>query len=489
MCGVVGGLLAGRRSLETLPALAALRHRGPDAEGYWAGSRFWLGHTRLAILDTSAASEQPYRYRDVVLTFNGEVWNYRELRDELSALGYLFRTTGDTEVLAAALHAWDERALQHVQGMFAIAWTRDGGETIKLARDRFGETPLHVFRGAGYFAFASELKGLLALGVNPRGISWVEPGEVLRVDREGSATRSRWYELPGLAEHYDAIAETDARALVRGGIAEGSEERTVSDVPVCTLLSGGIDSAAIALHLAPRVPGLVAYTATLEGAPSVDLPAARATAERLGLELRVVTVPRPTAADLEGVVRTIETSSKAQVEIGWACLHLAREMRADGFRVTYSGEGSDELWAAYGLSEHGIRSKGWHPFRRALFEGQHRKNFARCNKVFMAHGVECRLPFLNTRLVETALALPQRAVRGVPEETGIRWHNERCWKRILREAYRGDLPDSVIARKKLPFQDGMGKDGGLQGACAAAVHDPARYYRAVLRGAFGEVET
>jgi asparagine synthase (glutamine-hydrolysing) len=487
MCGVIGGLRA--RGLDVRRAVSALEHRGPDAQDVWEGTRFWLGHTRLAIIDTSSASEQPYRYRDVVLTFNGEVWNYRELRAELEDLGCTFITSGDTEVLAAALHTWGERALERVEGMFAIAWSRDGGETITLARDRFGETPLHVFEGASYFAFASEVKALRALGVNPGGISWVEPGEVVRVDREGRATRARWYDLPDLSTALESVEERHAQRRVREGIEAGARERTVGDVPACVLLSGGIDSAAIALHLEPVFPGMVAYTAQLEGAESVDLPAARETAELLDLELRVVTVPRPTSEDLAGVVRAIESDSKAQVEIAWACLHLAREMRADGFRVTYSGEGSDELWAAYGLSEHGIRSKGWHPFRRSLFLGQHRKNFARCNKVFMAHGVECRLPFLNTRLVETALSLPQSAVRGIPEETGIRWHNERCWKRILREAYRGDLPDLVVRRKKLPFQDGMGKDGGLQGACAAAVHDPARYYRAVLRGAFGEVET
>src|SRR5690606_20503727 len=105
------------------------------------------------------------------------------------------------------------------------------------------------------------------------------------------------------------------------------------------------------------------------------------------------------------VIQTIEQPFKAQIEIGWACLHLARQIAADGYRVTYSGEGSDELWASYGFAYHGIQQHGWYDYRRDLFLDQARKNFVRCNKIFMAASVECRLPFLSTPLVEYALSL------------------------------------------------------------------------------------
>ena len=474
MCGIVGALnLAARDRISE--GVAAIKHRGPDAQAVWRGSRFWFGHTRLAIIDTSSASEQPFSYDDIVLTYNGELWNYVALRAELEKLGRSFKTSGDTEVLAAALATWGEEALPRLEGMFAFAWTSDGGETITLARDRFGETPLHVFEGAGFFAFASEVKALRALGVHPAGIGWLEPGTLLRVDARARRAPRAWYSLPDKAAVYQDCEEETARGLVRAGVRAGSLERTISDVPVCMLLSGGIDSAAIAYELTRALPGIVAYTATLEGAASIDLPPARAVAARLGVELREVVVPRPTAEDLAGVVRTIETDSKVQVEIGWACSHLARRVRADGFRVTFSGEGSDELWGSYGTAHHGIEAKGWHGFRRGLFLGQHRKNFARCNKVFMAHGVECRLPFLNTRLVETALSLPRRVVRA---------DKRLYWKKILQEGYRDSLPVEVIDRYKTTFQDGM----RLLDACAAASHDPARYYRAVLRETYGEVD-
>lgn len=255
MCGVIGALRLSSRDEQVSAGIAAIRHRGPDAESVWMGSHFWLGHTRLAIIDTSSASEQPYRYRDVVLSFNGELWNYKELRAELAGLGCVFATTGDTEVLAAALAVWGEDALPRLEGMFAFAWTSDGGETLTLVRDRFGETPLHVFEGRSFFAFASEVKALRALGVHPAGIRWLEPGTLLRVDRVGRVERARWYELPDLVSTYDAIVEEDARRLVRGAIAEGALERTISDVPVCMLLSGGIDSAAVAPTSSSACPG------------------------------------------------------------------------------------------------------------------------------------------------------------------------------------------------------------------------------------------
>lgn len=467
MCGIIGGVVKSRKD----SVLGALSHRGPDARGSWAGKRFWLGHTRLAIIDTSSASEQPFVYDDVVLTFNGEIWNYIALKEELEGLGKTFRTQGDTEVLAAALSQWGEGALSRLQGMFAFAWTTDGGETLRVARDRFGETPLHFFASSSSFAFASEVKGLAAMGLPLAGVRWVEPGELLRVDERG-VTRTRWYDAPDGSREQPRLGRHEAQKAISGLLELGARERKISDVPVCMLLSGGIDSAAIAFHLAEAIPGIVAYTATLEGSKSGDLPRAREVAEMIGVELREVVVPRPTSSDLDGVIRSIETDSKVQVEIGWACTHLARRVRYDGFRVTFSGEGSDELWASYGMAHHGIVAKGWYDFRRDLFLGQHRKNFARCNKIFMAAGVECRLPFLNTQLAETALSLPQDVVRG---------SGPKAWKRVLTEAYRGRLPDSVIDRAKMTFQEGMGAKGGLQGACAEAVSDPARYYKAVLQ--------
>lgn len=461
MCGIVGGLgkADGR-------GLRALRHRGPDAESTWEGSAFWVGHTRLSIIDPTARSDQPFRRGEVVLVYNGELWNFRALRAELEVLGERFVTSGDTEVVAAALGRWGLDALPKLQGMFGMAWTTDGGETLHLARDRFGEVPLHAFVGVP-FAFASELKALRAMELNPAGFEWVMPGEVWTVSKRGFL-RKRWYE-PRVVQGLE-LGREEAQRRVLAAVEAGSVERTISDVPVCTLLSGGVDSAAVAAHLVKRLPGLVGYVAVMDP-KSPDVKAAREVAEHLSMELREVRIPAPTAEDLAGVVESIEQPHKAQVEIGWACTVLARAMRSDGFKVTFSGEGSDELWASYGMSFHGIQKEGWYAYRHALFLGQHRKNFARCNKVFMREGIECRLPFLNTELVELALSLPQSVVQDGKSRP----------KAVLQEAHAGMLPERVVKRAKLAFQDGL----GLKEVCAGVVREPERFYRGQFSNVYG----
>jgi asparagine synthase (glutamine-hydrolysing) len=460
MCGVAGGWggVDGR-------AVAALRHRGPDAEGLTQAGPWWLAHTRMAVLDLDRRSDQPFRRGHVALSYNGELFNWRALRAELEVLGECFETDGDTEVLAAMLDRHGAAALPSLAWMGAVAWVDDRDGMLRLARDPFGEVPLHVaLDGRGgrleRLTFASERKALRALSV-PRGRAFdVEPGQVLTF-RDPAA-------VPGTWRYYDPpsrplrLSLEEAAPKLREVLLAGVNERSIADVPRCVLLSGGIDSAAIAKVLADQGPGLVAYAAVMDPA-SPDLRAARLLAGELGLELREVKVPAPTADDLGSTVEAIELQSKAQVEIGWACLHLARAIRADGFRVTFSGEGSDELWASYGMSYHGVKAKGWHPYRKGLVLGEARKNFPRVNKAFMSAGVEARLPFLHRPLVELALGLPQDAVQlpGRP-------------KAVLQEALRGLLPEAILMRRKLAFQDGT----GMKDAAARAVADPRRFYAA-----------
>jgi asparagine synthase (glutamine-hydrolysing) len=234
---------------------------------------------------------------------------------------------------------------------------------------------------------------------------------------------------------------------------------------VCALLSGGIDSAAIVAELVRARPGLTTYTAVLDPR-SADLRHARETAEALGVPLVEVPVAPPTADDLTHALETIEQPYKAQVEIAWPCLALARAMRADGYRVTYTGEGSDELWASYGFAYRGIREAGWYGYRRNLIAAQAVRNFPRVNKAFMAHGVEGRLPFLDPDLVTLALSMPLDVVRDADTPTGR--------KAVLSAAYRDRLPASVLRRAKVAFQDGL----GLKPIITSALPNPVRYYRA-----------
>jgi len=461
MCGIVGTIGGSLPRVEV--GVRSLRHRGPDASGSVVKGDVVLGHTRLSILDVDARSNQPFLYRAVALTYNGELWNFKELRAELETYGHTFQTTGDTEVVAAALSEWGTYGLRKMRGMFAMAWTVDG-EVLYLARDRYGEIPIHYSQEYPSY-FASELKALRTMGVDLGVVKWVGPGEFVRLDRTG------WQGFTWNKIDVTPIEDDLERAseVVREKLIAGTAERTISDVPVCTLLSGGIDSAAVVYALKDLIPGIVAYHAVLDK-KSPDLKAARSVAEYLGVEMREVDVRVPTSADMVDVVRTLEMPLKAHVEIGWPCMVLARRMREDGFKVTFSGEGSDEMWASYGFSFHALKTQEWHTYRRDLFLSQHRKNFARCNKIFLSHGVECRLPFLNQDLVEYAIRLKKESVR-----------NAKSYKAVIQKAFEGLLPDHITHRPKLAFQDGMGLKKELQ----TVLGNPKVFYKECYEREYG----
>lgn len=505
MCGVAAIIGDQPKALALHAGLSALAHRGPDDEGTVFASTWALGQTRLAIIDLDRRSACPMTRGHVTLTYNGELWNWRELRADLEARGRVFETQGDAEVIAVALDEWGETTLPRLEGMFALVWHDARTGITHAARDRFGEVPLHMaavgaiqldVRGdvlsEGGFVVSSEIKAIDALGADRRRAAWVEPGTSVSFVRRGrvwAAVVDRWYEPP--AEPAPVTLEA-AGERMRGLIESAVLERAAaSDVPVCTLLSGGIDSTAVAYHLSKVFPDLVAFTAVYNP-KSQDARMARVAADAFGIELVEVHVPVPTEADLTDVIRRIEMPYKAQVEIGWPCLWLAREMRERGFKVCFSGEGSDELWASYGFAYHVLQrtfegrtvfgqpgevydliaERQWCEYRRKLFTDQARKNFPRCNKVFMAHGVECRLPFLHTPLVEWALSVPVDVCVVRQPETG-----PSKQKAVMYEAYDGLVPAEIVRRHKVAFQEGM----GIKQAIADVIDNPRVFYGAEYR--------
>lgn len=468
MCGLVAA--AGR--LDLGPAVTALAHRGPDASAVTGSGDCTLGHVRLAIQDPASRSDQPYRDGPVLLAYNGELFNAGAVRRmvERADPGRAWQTSGDTEVVAAALAVLGPAAaLPAFDGMFALVWTDDREPgTLHAARDRHGEIPLHVHR-ARPVLYASELKAFTALGrrCGPAVLD-VGPGEWWRTEAASGATSRKAYRT--LAAHPADWTLDNAVPALAGALERAVHRRAIADVPVCSLLSGGIDSAAIALELKRHYPDLVCYTARLDP-KSRDLRCARETAEMIGAKLVEVDILPPTADDLARTVAQVEMDYKAQVEIAWPCLALAAAIRSDGFKVTYTGEGSDELWASYGFAYHGLAKSGWFTYRRDLIAAQARRNFPRVNKAFMAHGVEGRLPFLDPDVVDLALSLPKHAVQDGKARP----------KAVLQRAYAGRLPASVTTRPKVAFQDGL----GLKNRISQTLPDPARFYRAEHRRLYG----
>jgi asparagine synthase (glutamine-hydrolysing) len=451
MCGLVGSFAA--PGFDVSAGVHRLRHRGPDGHGVLDSGPARHGHVRLSLVDLSSASDQPFQYGDAVLTFNGEIWNFRDVRAALEARGRVFKTTGDTEVLAAALDEWGvDAALPRLEGMFAFAWSK--GETHVLVRDRFGEVPLYVSRAGAGFVWASERKGLgRALLASP-----LPAGTILDLT---TGQMRLWYSLP--------TRITDNRTLAMM-LDAGVRSRLVADAPLCILISGGLDSSLVLALAKAAKPDVVAYTAVLDDA-SLDLKAARRLCAELEVPLSEVKVSAPDAAALEAAARAIEIPSKAQVEIAALCIPLAKAIGSDGFKACLSGEAADELFGGYGnmcIKGSKADDAGWRDIRIAAVAKMARGNFVRCNKAFMAAGVECRLPFIETALVETVLAMTKAQC---PPN-----------KKALKAAARGIVPDWIVSRVKETFQGGAGMDD----AAAAAISDPARFYRSVIATAYGQ---
>jgi asparagine synthase (glutamine-hydrolysing) len=459
VCGIVG---AYREPdwFDVRGGIQALRHRGPDGEGVLEHGAMTHGHVRLAILDLSPASAQPFRYRDGVLSYTGEVWNFAALREELAGRGHAFTTSGDTEVLAAALWEWGAAALPRLEGMFTFAWSR--GSTHLLARDRWGKVPLYVVRtAAGGWVWANERKAL------PHPYAWMaaplRPGAVLDLD---AGTVDVYYRLPE-----EILPVEDAPALALWRLRAGVHARLVADAPLCCLISGGLDSSLLLSLAREARPDIVAYTAVLDhGSP--DLAAAREVCSLYGIELREVEVGPLTAASFDQAVRSIEIPSRVQVEIAALCIPLARRMSADGFKVCLSGEAADEIFGGYGnliIKGHKASNRQWRDLRAQQLAKMARGNFVRCNKAFMAAGVECRLPYMGRALVELALGLPK--VQCPPG------------KKLLKLAAAGFVPDRIIRRPKETFQGAAGADH----AAEDLLGEREAFYAQAMRRHFGGV--
>jgi asparagine synthase (glutamine-hydrolysing) len=452
MCGLVGAY--GQR-LSKEPALAAIAHRGPDSAGWWTSGPVTLGHTRLAIQDAdNAVAGQPYRRGTVTLTYNGELWNTAALRSDDPAPV----TNSDTEQVARLLDEYGWLALDHLDGMFALAWhdeTPGPRQGTWLARDRFGKVPLYACRAGQKWLWASELKAL------PRGIpaTAVAPGTAVHLP-DGKVYR--W----ATPDNPDRVTAAGIALHLR----EGVRKRLVSDRPLAFLLSGGLDSTmvlAAALDLGVKDP--IAYTAVYDPA-SPDTRAARQVARELGVHLVEVKVPQPDRQALHDAVRAVEVPMKAQVEIALGCLPLARAIASDGYRVVLSGEAADELFGGYGsmqIQASAADDEGWREIRRAQLAKMARGNFVRVNKIFMAAGVEARLPFMERGLVAMALAATKR--------------ENPPGKKLLKNAAAGLVPRWVIGRPKDTFQGAA----GLNLAAAATVRNPTVFYHAEARSIFG----
>jgi asparagine synthase (glutamine-hydrolysing) len=377
MCGIVGIVDSGRPAVEreglVRRMMATIAHRGPDASGAFVDATVAIGHCRLSILDLSPTGAQPMSLgtRAPVITFNGEIYNFAELRRELVSEGRVFRGSSDTEVILHAYALWGFEGLKRLEGIFAFGLWDPVAERLVLMRDRLGVKPLFYAASGETIAFASEIKAILAAGGADtaideqafseylwygnayeertiyRGVSSLLPGHWMVVEK-GKRDVAAWWRIEEWSDAPRfAGSRADAEAAVQEALDAAVRRQLVADVPVSLFLSGGIDSSAIAVS-AMRVQErpLKAYTACFDGDDSAgDVVRARQVAAHLKLEHHQLEIHgRDLATLLPELVCSHDEPFGDAANI--PLYMMARAFSGTG-KVVLQGDGGDEMFAGY----------------------------------------------------------------------------------------------------------------------------------------------
>lgn len=380
MCGIVGFWQRDRGAADVAlveKMVDSMAHRGPDDRGSFVHEGVGLGHTRLSIMDLSERGHQPFVTDDGqgVLVFNGEIYNFRELKEQLVSEGVIFKSTSDTEVLLYALHQWGpQAAVTRLDGIFAFAYWDQRSQSLWLGRDRAGVKPLYWSRRNGTVVFSSEMK---ALFIHPHvdkqcdahaisthayfmrldgdwtpfvGIESVTPGSLIQVTHTTVSTEIYYDLLRDL--DVDRILANARRSfdeqllefetLFRGVV----ERQLMSDAPVAVMCSGGIDSSYVTAIGAEFKKDLTAYVADLSGAGIHEAVKAQAVADKAGIELRRVPIDQERYLDhWPQAIYANDQPIFFHQNVMW--MIVSSVVHADGFKVLLAGEGSDEVFGGY----------------------------------------------------------------------------------------------------------------------------------------------
>jgi asparagine synthase (glutamine-hydrolysing) len=387
MCGIAGIVVNNSAHLDPADLArlaAALAHRGPDGEGIWISNdgKAGLIHRRLAIIDTSERGHQPMHSADGIFTivYNGEIFNFVELRAELEVLGSCFRSDSDTEVILEAWRHWGEAMLERFNGMWALAIRDNRSGELFMARDRFGIKPFLYSNSNGRFSFASEMRALRSLAhidgsinqdvakrllFDPFSIEGGEstligsihrlPGGHLAWLREGKLRVKRWWRT---TDHLvdPPRNEKQSEETFRELFYDAIRLRMRSDVPLGTCLSGGFDSSAIVsgmMHVVGNRPPELheardwrhAFIASFPGQPNDETPEALEASAYAGVKAHLMTVSDSDAlVDIEAVLTDLDD---VYISLPTAPWQIYREVRRNHVTVSLDGHGADELMGAY----------------------------------------------------------------------------------------------------------------------------------------------
>lgn len=383
MCGIAGLVYSQNADAPELAPLLqrmadAMRHRGPDDEGFYVapGNRVGFANRRLAIRDLSPAGHMPMSNAagTITITYNGEVYNADELRTELEAHGHVFRSTSDTEVILLGYEQWGSGIVARLRGMFAFAIcdrraAQGGNPKVLIARDHLGIKPIYYWKAGGVFAFASELRSLFAAGVVPRevdaaglvgylltgsvpnpltlyeNVRALEPSTFLVIEPSGEirVQPTTYWSLPLGTVPIGSVDE--AAEHCRALMAEAVRIRLVSDVPLGAFLSGGLDSSSVVALMRQATSGAIrTCSMVFEEAEFSEAPYARAVAEAVGAEHfeRVITF-EDVKREFEHILTALDQPSVDGVNTYF----VSQTARQAGLTVALSGLGGDELFGGY----------------------------------------------------------------------------------------------------------------------------------------------
>jgi asparagine synthase (glutamine-hydrolysing) len=509
MCAIGGWLIDPRGHLdqgELGQMMTAMTHRGPDDSGSFidAAAGLAFGHNRLSIIDLSPAGHQPMvnASNGDVLTFNGEIFNFCELRQELEAKGYRFQSQSDTEVLLLSFAAWGVECVRHIRGMFAFAIWRPAECVLFLFRDPMGIKPLYYWNWPDHgVVFASELKAFLALPVfrpsadrramgqflefgytfeNERtilnGVRKIPPGHFLRVQRN-EEPKLELYFRPEVASDR-TVRPSDVEEELHATLAGVTAQHLIADVPVGLLLSGGLDSSLIAA-LAARQTRVRTFTMGFAQSNLDERVYARSVARHIGSEHEEILIsPQELTEGLESAIACFD-----DLFADWGTIStrlLYKKCRDRGIKVVLVGEGADELfggydvfrsndsrapvdWWLFQLYRHYCGRRYGHYFGAfrvlmrdylssangsrfdaiRLFETRNQlpNNYVmKVDKASMSVSVEARVPYLDQRLAEIAYRIPKNLLLGEGTE-----------KNMLRRVARRFqlLPEETLSRPKV----------------------------------------
>lgn len=452
MCGIIGGNNFNSSSIKD--GLDKILHRGRDNSTIEQVGDFYFAHNRLSIQDLSEFANQPLWNEDktVCIVYNGELWGSK-LTDKLkSKITIPFRTTSDTEIILNSYLEFGVDSFKDLDGMFSFCIIDTRSKTAYLVRDYIGELPFwySIDKLTNKLAFCSEKKGLPLSDIYMKSVKTVYPGTYVEYNYETLYHSVKtYYELPNeIIEHdRDTIIKN-----IRSLLGEAVQAKMISDVPICTLLSGGIDSVITTYLLSKLYPKLEAFVVTTEGGS--DIKFARIAAKEFGIKLHEIHMTNDEIMNsIDTTLYVTELTKWQNIGSALATIKLGEEINKHGFKVVFSGDLSDEIWGSYGhIQAFHYTPETYDIARRKLIKDVHKGNFPSQNQSMMWGGtVEIRTPYSWRPFVEYSLNIPPL------------YQNEKGhMKPLLREAFKGEISDELLWRKKVWFAQGAGTSDGIE---------------------------